>query len=223
MSDRVRKFILKNSFLYIIALILALKIYDVEEIGPASTEIGLSGVNEWFRGLFDHSDTLGYSGFWYGALRVTAYASIAVCLIWIALFVREMIKSGRLDGVGTDKNLMATFFLYVITVLICVVLRFLPVNYAPILREGQTAASPSFPAPYVLLIIISMGSTAFHAWDIWGEKKNIAKAISVLCIIVTAFGLLGGLFCGVYWFTDIIGAILFGVMLLMLYSFFFDL
>ncbi len=222
MTDKVKRFLLKNSFLYIIALILALLFFDVEEIGPESTLIGLAGVNGGFRNICHFNETIGYSPFFYGAVKVMFFISIAVCIFWSILFVRDMIKSGRLDGVGTDKNFAATFFLYIITMIICGIFKLLPVNYSPALFEGQVKLSSSFPAFHVLWIIISMGTTAFHIWEKFLEKKRIAIALSVLLGIFAALGIILGLICGIYWFTDIVGAILFGVMLIMLYSFFFD-
>ncbi len=221
MTDKVKRIILENAFLYLLALALALRVYDVEEIGPHSSSIGLSTVNAWFRRICHYSDTVAYSGSWYGIVRVLFFVSVAVCLFWTVLFIRDWVKCGGFDGVGTDKNLAASFFLYVLSVIICVFYRILPINYSPVILEGTTKLAPSFPAPFVLWIILAMCTTTFHAWDIFGEKKKIAILVSVVCTIVIIFGIIAGLTCGVYWLTDILGAILWGVTLIMLYSFFF--
>ena len=221
MSDRVRRTVLWNAFLYLIALILALKICDVKAIGPESATVGLARINAWFRGLFGYDGVYGYSAPGYILVRVLFFVSVGVSIFWAVLFIREMVMSGRADGVGTDKNLAATFFLYILTLIVCILFRFLPVNYGPALLADQAKPYPSFPAAGVLWIMIAMGSTVFHVWDIFSEKKKLIIILTIVCCAAAFLGVIGGLICGVYWLTDILGAILCAVTLLMLYSFFF--
>jgi len=210
-----------NAFLYFIALSLALKIYDVSEAGPEHVRVGLSRVNEWFRKLWSYGEGLDYSKFWYCVTEALSYVCLAACCFWIILFIRDVIKSGRADGVGTDKNLAATFFLYLLTMMIYGLFRLMKVNYGPIIMPGKEALTCSFPSASVLLFIVSMGSTVFHAWDVWSDRKKLAIASTATCAFIMVLGIVAQTLCGTIWFTDVLGGVLLGITLMTLYSFFF--
>ena len=221
MSEKSRRVLMTNSFLYLIVLILALKVCDISEAGPEFVKIGLSSINVWFRNLWNYGEGMDYSKFWYSVTKIIGYVCMATCCFWTFLFVRDLIKSGRADGVDTDKNLMSTFFLYVMTLASCFILRIMKVNYGPIVMPGQTNLTCSFPSAGVLLFIVAMGSTAFHVWDIWYERKKRAVVMSVLCVSVMVFGIVAQMISGTTWLTDTLGGVLLGITLLTLYSFFF--
>lgn len=220
-SDEGRRFLMKNTFLWFIVLVFALKIVDVVEVGPDAASLGLSKVNIWFRNLWHYDKELGYSPFWYALTKFLGYVSLGVCAFWAGLFVRDMILSGGFDGVGTDKNLAASFFLYVLAAIVLVIFHYLVVNYSPVLVPGKTKPSPSFPAFYAFLSVIAWGSTAFHIADIFSEKKKQRRILTALCMAFMLAGIFCCTACGLNWLTDVIGAILLGITLLFIYSFFF--
>ncbi|MBO7419665.1 MAG: hypothetical protein J6U06_00900 [Spirochaetaceae bacterium] len=220
MSEGKRLLLLIHTFLYAIILIAALNYCDVSVV-PRVTRIGLSTANFWFRRLWHYNGSTDYSVFWRGFTHIFGYLSLAACAFWVGLFIREVIKSGRSDGVGVDKNLAATFFLYVIAAAVCLLFKLFAVNNSPISEVGKLKFSASFPGFHVMLIIIAMGSSIFQLWDILGEKKKLAAGLTILCAVIMAAGIFGSMASGVYWLTDIIGAILISSNLLLLYSFFF--
>ena len=220
-SDEGRGFLLKNAFLWFLVLTFALKICNVAEVGPNAAEVGLSRVNIWFRNLFHYSKEVGYSPFWYNLTRIFGYLSMAACALWAGLFVRDMILSGGFDGAGTDKNLAASFFLYVLAAIALVIFHYLVVNYSPVLLPGKTKPSPSYPAFYVLLSVVSWGSTSFHIADIFDEKTKLRRILIAICMVLMLAGIISCTLCGLNWLTDIGGAILLGILLLLIYSFFF--
>ena len=146
---------------------------------------------------------------------------MAACAFWAGLFVRDMIKSGGFDGVGTDKNLAASFFLYVLAAIALVIFHYLVVNYSPVLVPGKRKPSPSFPSFYALLSVIAWGSTAFHVADIFSEKAKPRRILIAVCMFLMLAGIICCTLCGLNWLTDIGGAILLGALLLLIYSFFF--
>ena len=220
MSEGKRLLLLIHTFLYAIILILALKQCDVAVV-PRVTKIGLSSLNFWFRSLWRYDESTGYSVFWRVFTQILGYVSLAACAFWAGLFFRETVKSGRLDGVVVDKNLMATFFLYVIAAAVCLLFKLFAVNNSPVAVAGKLKFASSFPAFHVMLFVIAMGSSIFQLWDILGETKKLAAGLTALCAAIMAAGIFGSMASGVYWFTDIIGAILISSNLLLLYSFFF--
>ena len=120
MSDDKKRILFILIFLYTICLIFALKIKDVEAIGPGNTEIGLAFLNVWFRNLFHYGEE-GYFKFWYILTQVLGYVSYALCAFWSILYWREVIKTKGWNGVGVDKNLMATWWLYLLAIIICLI------------------------------------------------------------------------------------------------------
>ena len=221
MSDKTRRILMINTFSYLIALILALKVYDVAEVGPKFAKVGLSKVNVWFRNIWNYGEGMEYSKLWYSVAGVLSYVCLAVCCFWTVLFVIDVIRSRRIDGVGTDKNLMATFFLYVLAIVCYFLLRILKVNFGPIIMPGQTDLTCSFPSARILLFIVAMGSTTFHVRDVWSERKKLKVVACALCIAVMLFGIVAQTICGTIWFTDTLGGGLLGITLLTFYSFFF--
>ncbi|MBQ3922383.1 MAG: phosphatase PAP2 family protein [Spirochaetales bacterium] len=215
-----RLVILIHTFLYAIVLVLALQFADVAVV-PGLSKVGLSTLNGWFRNLWHYND-IGYNKFWYYLTEVLGYMSFVACAFWTGLFLREMIKSGGFDGVGVDKNLMATFWLYLIAAVLCVLFRFFTVNYRPIMMPGKTTLTASFPSVHVILFIVAWGSTIFHLIEMLDKQKLLMTCLCIACGVIMAIGIFGRMICGVSWFTDIIGGILIGSNLILLYSFFFD-
>lgn len=220
MTAKKRRFILWNAFLYLVCLCLALKIKDVSEIDPNGVEVGLARLNVGFRNLWHYGEEFGYSKSWFSFVVILNCICIVNCIFWIVMLVREMIKSGRFDGVGTDKNYFATVFLYVFALAACLLLRAFKINYGPV--AGHMIISASFPSVPVLLYIVSIGSAVFHVWALFGEKKKLCIAATVTGAALVLLGTAAAAICGMWWITDILGSILLGIVLIMLYTFFFE-
>ena len=92
--------------------------------------------------------------------------------------------------------------------------------YGPV--PGHLVISASFPSVPVLLYIVSIGSAVFHIWALFGEKKKLCIAVSVFGTVLMLIGIIAVAASGICWFTDILGSILLGIILMMLYTFFFD-
>ncbi len=77
-----------HTFLYAIALILALKVTDVAVV-PGLSKVGLSTLNGWFRNLWHYND-IGYNKFWYYLTEVLGvYIVCSVCFLVRAIFPRD--------------------------------------------------------------------------------------------------------------------------------------
>ena len=51
------------------------------------------------------------------------------------------------------------------------------------------------------------------------KNIKIRNTVNILCVIFTAFMVVGRLVCGVHWFTDILGGLIFSVAMILLYCF----
>ena len=223
MTDERRRRLLLYTFLYLVALVLALIVYDVEAVGVDYEEIGLSSVNVWFRNLFDYSEETGYFVPLYYVSKILVYVSLAPCALWTVLYIKEHIRERNLSGVGVDKNLMSTFWLYLLTAIICFIFWLAPVNHSPVLLEGQSEPSVSFPAISVVILIIAWSSTIFQIRDFLGEKKTLMRIVTAVSCVIMGVGIFASLLSGVYWLTDVGGGVLIGATLVLLATFFYDL
>ena len=223
MTDERRRRLLLYTFLYLVALVLALIVYDVDAVGVDYEEIGLSSVNVWFRNLFDYSEETGYFVPLYYVSKILVYVSLAPCALWTVLYIKEHIRERNLSGVGVDKNLMSTFWLYLLTTIICFIFWLAPVNHSPVLLEGQSEPSVSFPAISVVILIIAWSSTIFQIRDFLGEKKTLMRIVTAVSCVIMGVGIIASLLSGVYWLTDVGGGVLIGATLVLLATFFYDL
>ena len=90
------------------------------------------------------------------------------------------------------------------------------INYRPIVMPGETAPEASFPSSHTMLIM-----TVMIAVMIVSDKyfsKGLGVLVRVLCFVITLVTIGGRLYCGVHWFTDIIGGILLSATLLFLFA-----
>lgn len=222
MTGKQRGILLLFILFYFIDLVIALKIADVARVGNNLAEIGLSTVNEWFRGLWHYDETSGYIEPLYIITEIMGYIALAPCVLWTVLLIREFVEAKSLSGVGVDKSLFAIVFLYVLTAIVCLIFRLAPVNFRPVQLPGQTYPEVSFPSDHVVLFIVSMGSTMFRLGDVFEGKKNLVLVLRLICGVFMATGIIFRLICGVNWCTDIAGGMLLGTTLILLFSFFYD-
>lgn len=223
MTEEFRRKLLIYAFLYLVALVLALLIFDVEAVGVGQEEIGLSSVNIWFRNLFDYGSGPGYSEFLYSLSIILAYVSLAPCALWLVLYVKEHIREKNLSGIGVDKNLMTTFWLYLLSAVLCLVLRLFSINHGPVIIEGEAQSGVSFPSVFVLIYIVAWMSTIFQIRDLLSEKKTLIRVITAVSCVIMGVGIIACLTSGASWLTDVVGGILLGATMVLLSTFFYDL
>lgn len=221
MSDAWKRRILLFAFLYFVCLIFVLKIYDVSVIGPEHATVGLATINNWFRDLFNYNVQTGYSKSLFIIMQVLSAFATLVVAFWTTLFIKDWLDNKGSEGRGMDKNLMATFFIYLFTGIICFLFKVFPVNNGPVLFPERVKEFYSFPAFPIVLIIIAMGSTMYHLAEILEGKKKPLKIAFGICIAVMTLGTVITAVSGIYWLTDIIGALLLCTFQILLYSFFF--
>lgn len=189
-------------------LMFLLGSYDVAEIGPAGTEVGFSHVNQ-----FVH-DFTGVNMLWYDITDYIGYGAIGVCgLFAIAGFV-QMIKRRSLFRV--DREIWALGFLFAAVIGCYVFFEKYVVNYRPIIMPGETLPEPSFPSSHTMLVM-----TVMIAVMIVSDKyfsKGLGVLVRILCFVTALVTVGGRLWCGVHWFTDIVGGILLSATLLFLFA-----
>ena len=181
---------------------------DVQNAGPNGTEIGFATVNVWFHRLTGVHLLVYTITDWLGLIP------IIICMGFGVLGLVQLIKRRSLRMVDSDILLLGAY--YVLVILCYLLFEMVPINYRPILIDGNLEAS--YPSSTTLLVLSVMPSLKYQI------DKRIAnpvtrKAIAVFVIVFSAYMVVGRLIAGVHWITDIIGSVFLSSGLFMIYLF----
>ena len=182
---------------------------DVNAIGPNSSSVGFSSLNQHFQNMIGTNLVL------YDITDLLSIIPIASALGFAALGLIQWIKRKKLSKVDHDLFVLGGFYATVLGAYL--LFEILSVNFRPILIEGVLEAS--YPSSTTMLVLCIMPTDAMQ---LWGRIKNkyIKIAAIALISIFTSFMLFGRIISGVHWITDIIGgALLSGGLVLFYYSF----
>ena len=191
-----------------VGLIVMLGKYDVAAIGPAGTEVGFSHINQFVHNL------TGVNMLWYEITDYIGYGAIAVCgLFALAGFV-QMIR--RRSLLKVDREIWALGGLFIAVIGCYVFFEKFIINYRPIIMPGETEPEASFPSSHTMLIMTVMIAVMIVSDKYF--RNSTGALVRVLCFVITLVTVGGRLWCGVHWFTDIIGGILLSATLLFLFA-----
>lgn len=160
-------------------------------------KIGLGGMN------IAVSEAIGYSETWYKITQVLGYATLAVAGFNVAIAIRQYFCRKRLLAV--DKEILSLCVLYAVVVIAYVAFEVFKVNYRPTSPPDKLEAS--FPSSHTLLALTVLGSSSVVSLR---KIKSKPLKISVVSVeaAVGAVLVIGRMFAGVHWLTDIIGSVL---------------
>lgn len=207
---KINKLDIMTIFLGIIFLIFTLLLCYVDkkmlcmygENGKLCSEIGLSKLNDVFlvNKLNDSLDKIS-DLFMYMAL-------VLFIAISIFYFVR-IVKYKSITKAGT-KYLM---YILVMALLVAFWLFFekvVIVNYRPFTYES------SYPSTHVLICCYLLPSSFYLLFDDVKSKKIKIVGYSIIGVIIILVGALR-ILSGMHWFTDVIGGLILGAFLLLLF------
>lgn len=195
-----------NSIFFILYTLFIMR-YDVQAIGPKGSKVGLASINILVR------ETLGIHKIWYNITEYFGIVALLVMASFALLGLVQVIKRKSLFKADKDIYLLGGFY---VVVMICYVLfEKIIINYRPVLEDGKLEAS--YPSSHTLLIICVMASTYIQLKRMM--NKGIARSILLFgTVIIMLLTVVGRLLCGVHWFSDIVGGVLLGVSLIMIYK-----
>ena len=136
-----------------------------------------------------------------------------VCMIFGGIGFAQFVKRKSLFKVDCDIIFLGIY--YIIVIFGYLIFEMLPINYRPILIEGFMEAS--YPSSTTLLVLSVMPTLIFQV-NRRLENVAVKKIICILTIIFSAFMVIGRLFSGVHWFTDIVGSIMLSTGLFCIYK-----
>ena len=193
-----------------VILIALIRFVDVAPIGAQGTSIGLSHLNQF---VFDF---FGVNMLWYNITDWLGIAAVLTAFLFAIIGLVQLIK--RRSLLKVDREILALGVLYLVVIGLYIIFETVIINYRPIIMPDNTRPEASFPSSHTMLIITVMASTAMVI-RMYVKNKALSGLVTVLCCIVILLTVWGRLYCGVHWFTDILGAVLYSIALLSLFSF----
>lgn len=192
-----------------ILLIIAVKMIDVQPIGPEGSSIGLAAINQAV-----HQRT-GVQMGWYELTEQLGKACILIACCFALLGMYQLIRRKSLKRV--DADLWALAALYVLLAAAYVLFEKAVVNYRPVILPDETHLSPSFPSSHTLLAVCLIASGLMQAERRINSQMLlfVLDVLGVLAMIVMSVGRLAS---GVHWLSDVAGGVLLGAALSLLYA-----
>ena len=185
---------------------IAISRIDVQAIGPRGSTVGFATLNGFVHNLTGTHMTLYTVTDWLGLVPIAFGFGFAV----LGLF--QWIK--RKSILRVDRSILILGGFYIVTLAAYLFFERYAVNYRPVLIGGYLEAS--YPSSTTLLVLCVM-PTAMIQLHNRIKQPIFRKCISVAIAAFVAFMVIGRLFSGVHWLTDIIGSILLSAGLVMIY------
>ena len=179
---------------------------DVRAIGPQSSEVGLSTLNQFVQESIGVNMALYAVTDWLSLIPLGAVVGFAV------LGLVQLIKRRSILLVDKDIIFLGVFYVAVTTVYITFEL--IVINYRPVLINGCLEAS--YPSSTTVLVLCVMLTAAMQFKRRIKNKTIRTVALTAISFFV-AFMMIGRVLSGVHWITDIIGGVLISASLLTLY------
>ncbi len=205
---------MKNKTLYIISaaffvafavLIALLNTVDVNTVSTGD-KLGLYSLNTAIYSLFGYGEVL------YSVTELLGIIPLLTLPLFAFIGLYQLVKRGSLKKV--DKDIIALGVFYVAVLLCYVFFEIAVVNTRPILIDGELEAS--FPSSHVLMTVCFLGSAVYQA-SVKLKNRTAKLIMAIVSVIFASFMAVGRLACGVHWFTDILGGVLLGISLTVLY------
>lgn len=207
MNKEKRNYIITVGLLILFVIfVFCLKKVNVDAIGPEGGKVGFASIN---KKVFDK---LGQNAKWDKCSDYIAIVVIATVPIFALIGFVQMIKRKSLLKVDGDVLMFGGF--YVVVLGFYELFEKIALNCRPIIDKNEIEAS--FPSSHTLIAVCFLGGTMLQ---VCYRIKNVALKIivNVLCVVLMVAMAVMRLLAGMHWFTDVVGAILAGMFLLMLY------
>lgn len=192
-----------------ILLIVAVKMIEVQPIGPEGSSIGLAAINQAV-----HQRT-GVQMGWYELTEQLGKACILIACCFALLGMYQLIRRKSLKRV--DADLWALAALYVLLAAAYVLFEKAVVNYRPVILPDETHLSPSFPSSHTLLAVCLIASGLMQA-ERRINSQTLLFVLDVLGVLAMIVMSVGRLASGVHWLSDVAGGVLLGAALSLLYA-----
>lgn len=189
---------------------MLIQLVDVQNVGQNGTSVGFATFNVWFHRMTGVHMLIYTITDWLGLVP------IIVCMCFGVLGFAQLVKRRSLLKVDPDILLLGVY--YVLVILGYLLFEMVPINFRPILIDGNLEAS--YPSSTTLLVLSVMPTLQYQADR--RIRNTAAKAITVFVLAFSTFMVIGRLISGVHWATDIVGSVFLSFGLYMIYRFVTD-
>ena len=194
-------------FVAFVVWTILIQMLDVQPIGPNGTNVGFAIWNSLFHKWTGVHMTIYTLTDWLGLVP------ICICMVFGGIGFVQLVHRRSLLKVDFDIIMLGIY--YVVVIVSYLAFERFPINYRPILIEGRLEAS--YPSSTTLLVL-SVMPTLIEQTNRRVSNMVLKRVIYSLDICFSAFMVIGRLFSGVHWFTDIVGAILLSAGLFCMYK-----
>lgn len=216
MNQKKKNFITPIAlFVTFIVFTLLVIFVDVQAVGPQSSSVGLATINKGFHDiigsafhLYDPSLETGYSTLLYSITKYTGYLCILLAFAF-AVYALYKEYSSKKDIKKIKRSTLGLFPYFIVLGILYVLFEIIVINYRPVIVDVADGLEASYPSSHTLLatgLMLAIVSNAHRVIKnaLW-EKIVVISMTVISCITI-----LGRLFCGVHWLTDIIAALILG-------------
>ena len=184
----------------------AVRLVDVQPIGPQGSAVGFATINGWVHSLAGVHMSLYTVTDWLGLVP------IGVAMGFALLGLIQWIKRKHLRQVDYSIIVLGGFYLLVMAAY--VLFEVVVINYRPVLINGYLEAS--YPSSTTMLVLCVMPTTLMQL-NSRIKSQTLKRWVGFGITAFILFMVIGRLLSGVHWFTDIIGGALLSARLVMLY------
>ena len=186
---------------------VSLTVVDLQPIGPQGSWVAYAGLNKAEHDLFGVHLILNHITDWAGVVAI--FVAVAFAVLGLIQWIQ------RKHILKVDSNLLALGVFYIVVFGVFVFFEYHVINRRPVLINGYLEAS--YPSSTTMLAMCVL-PTAMMQFRQYIRKMWLRKTVNILCGVFTAFMVLGRLVCGVHWFTDILGGMIFSAGMIFLYT-----
>lgn len=185
---------------------LLVRFIDVQPIGPAGSSVGFASVNGALFDLFGQNAALD---------KITDLFLLAALLsaaCFAALGVLQLVRRKSFYKVDCDLYALAGF--YVLVAVFYLIFELVTVNSRPVLVDGALEAS--YPSSHTL-IVCSFLLAAMVQTKKRVKNKSLRTGLLAVFALIIVLTAVGRLLSGMHWLTDVLGGLILGAALGMLY------
>ena len=179
---------------------------DVQPIGPMESQVGFAALNGFFHEWTGVHWLLYLLTDWLSL--VPACAGLAFAMLGLVQWIK------RKHILKVDKSILILGVYYVLVFGVFVFFEYNVINRRPVLINGFLEASYPSSTTMLAACVLPVAMREFRRLI---KRRYLSNTVNVLCGIFTAFMVLGRLACGVHWFTDVLGGLLFSTGMVLLY------
>lgn len=208
MKTKAKRLFIVGLSLFILFIIFTLLVatVDVKDVGISNTKLGFSAIN---KSVFE---ALGQSEACLTVSDVLGIVVLFVAAAFALVGLYQLIKRKSIKLV--DAPILALGALYAADVFFYVLFELVIINYAPILKDGEIAAS--YPSSHTLLAMTVMISCA-AVLGTYVKNRAYKLTTYIVAGAVATVTVIGRLLGGVHWLTDIFASLLLSAALLVLF------